>query len=297
MTREEAIEVYNGLINEKIKAAFEFFAPELAESEDERVRRALIEFLREAYSRGNAPEECAKWIVWLDQPKEQKSVEIEEIIRKARSEGRQEVIDHPEYYQLMREEALEKIDEEVFEKIGNSFRRGREVGFREGVESVKPADYCSVRDDFDLDGNLNQKPAWSEEDEKHVLSIFGDFRQDVVPDEEDQYWLKKKLESLRLQPKDEWSEEDIAHRNFILESLEDQIRFCKKDAEGVYYAKQIRTAQNWLKSLRPYWKPSEELLDALDIVANLPELEYYGGIKDKIRELYKQLKKRYESNR
>ena len=78
MTREEAIEVYNGLINEKIKAAFEFFVPELRKSEDERVRHALIEFLREAYSRGNAPEECAKWIVWLDQPKEQKPAEWSE---------------------------------------------------------------------------------------------------------------------------------------------------------------------------------------------------------------------------
>ena len=78
MTREEAIEVYNGLINEKIKAAFEFFVPELRKSEDERIRHALIEFLREAYSRGNAPEECAKWIVWLDQPKEQKPAEWSE---------------------------------------------------------------------------------------------------------------------------------------------------------------------------------------------------------------------------
>ena len=45
--------------------------PELAESEDERIRKELIEFLREAYSRGNAPEECAKWLVYLDKPKEQ----------------------------------------------------------------------------------------------------------------------------------------------------------------------------------------------------------------------------------
>ena len=82
----------------------------------------------------------------------------------------------------------------------------------------------------------------------------------------------------------EWSEEDEIHRNFILESLEDQIRFCKKDAEGAHYAKQIRTAQNWLKALRPqpkrdckdcamflngkctkpHWKPSEEEIGALN---------------------------------
>ena len=49
----------------------------------------------------------------------------------------------------------------------------------------------------------------------------------------------------------EWSDEDELHRNFIMESLEDQIRFQKKDAEGAYYTKQIRAAQNWLKSFRP----------------------------------------------
>ena len=44
MTKEEAIEVYHGLINTKIKEAFEFFAPELAGSEDERIRRTLVEY-------------------------------------------------------------------------------------------------------------------------------------------------------------------------------------------------------------------------------------------------------------
>lgn len=45
MNREEAIEVYNGLINQKIKEAFEFFAPELRESEAERIRKATIKLL------------------------------------------------------------------------------------------------------------------------------------------------------------------------------------------------------------------------------------------------------------
>ena len=62
----------------------------------------------------------------------------------------------------------------------------------------------------------------------------------------------------------EWSEEDETHRDFILETLEDQIRFCKKDAEGAHYVKQIRTAQNWLKSRSPFWKPSEEQMGTLE---------------------------------
>ena len=59
------------------------------------------------------------------------------------------------------------------------------------------------------------KQEWSEEDEIHVRSIFGDFRQDVVPDEEDQDWLKKKLESLR--PSWKPSEEQMEALKWLVE--------------------------------------------------------------------------------
>ena len=54
----------------------------------------------------------------------------------------------------------------------------------------------------------------------------------------------------------EWSEDDEANKTCILESLEDRI----KDVDGVYYAKRLRTAQNWLKSLpeRFNLQPKEE---------------------------------------
>lgn len=76
MTRKEAIEVYNGLINTKIKEAFEFFAPELRESEDERIRKALICGLSEGLSEHNwqgfggaTIDEC---LAYLEKQKEQK---------------------------------------------------------------------------------------------------------------------------------------------------------------------------------------------------------------------------------
>lgn len=46
MTKEEAIEVYKELINPRIKEAFEVFAPELAENEDERIRKAIESVIR-----------------------------------------------------------------------------------------------------------------------------------------------------------------------------------------------------------------------------------------------------------
>lgn len=73
MTREEAIEVYNGLINTKIKEAFEFFAPELRESEDERVRKWLIQYIKDTHPIANywngAPT-IYDVLSWLEKQKE-----------------------------------------------------------------------------------------------------------------------------------------------------------------------------------------------------------------------------------
>ena len=116
----------------------------------------------------------------------------------------------------------------------------------------KPADYCSVRDKFDLDGNLKQKPAESS-NESVIQKAYKEGINDgiaLVKKQPEDYGLQKSVPiSCGHENGTGWSEEDEAHRNFILESLEDQIRFCKKDAEGAYCAKQIRIAQNWLKSL------------------------------------------------
>jgi len=81
MTREEAIEVYHGLINTKIKEAFEFFAPELRESEDERVREKLIRYIKNwkayEYNKGccfalwtSDKEECDEILAYLEKQKE-----------------------------------------------------------------------------------------------------------------------------------------------------------------------------------------------------------------------------------
>ena len=113
--------------------------------------------------------------------------------------------------------------------------------------------------------NLQPKQEWSKEDEKVLEAVdeslycyeSGKAPEVVAQIEAERLWLKslplnlkKKNEDVAKLCSNEWSEEDEAHRAFILESLEDQIRFCKKDAEGAYYVKQIRTAQNWLKSLK-----------------------------------------------
>lgn len=90
MTREEAIEVYHGLLNQKIREAFEVFAPELRESEDERIRKALITLTKvprkEIFEAQGITKEQA--LAWLEKQKEQKPADLvkEEYI-KNRNDG------------------------------------------------------------------------------------------------------------------------------------------------------------------------------------------------------------------
>ena len=74
---------------------------------------------------------------------------------------------------------------------------------------------------------------------------------------EDTRKYKQKLFDLIQKPA-EWSEEDDIHREWILECLADGKRKVPE------YAEQYQSAFNWLKSLRPSWKPSEEQMKVLD---------------------------------
>lgn len=89
MTREEAIEVYNGLINTKIKEAFEFFAPELRESGDERIRKELVAFFIEVQNREGKEGywhdlEVGHILAYLEKQKEQKPVDYDAELKKCK---------------------------------------------------------------------------------------------------------------------------------------------------------------------------------------------------------------------
>lgn len=136
-----------------------------------------------------------------------------------------------------------------------------------------------------IDSSMETKPAeWREEDEKHINSIFNDFKQNVIPDEEDQEWLKNRFKSLRPQPKQEWSEEDKKTLNAIisvLKEIKSQPLKRLEDWDGYI---------NFLETLRPSWKPSEEQIYSLGTVVNGMEESDFGVSKN-LRDLYEQLKK------
>ena len=84
MTREEAIKEIKSwdFLEGKEIEAIQTLVPELAESEDERIRKELIEFIqwsvdrrfmREDFHQAKRPSE---WIAWLEKQKEQKPTSI-----------------------------------------------------------------------------------------------------------------------------------------------------------------------------------------------------------------------------
>lgn len=64
--------------------------PELAGSEDERIRTQLLDFLEHLHSQGSTMDfdvwskaDCANWIVWLEKQKKQKDSERERLMKDA----------------------------------------------------------------------------------------------------------------------------------------------------------------------------------------------------------------------
>ena len=166
---------------------------ELKESEDEMIRKWLIKEIKATHD--------------YDSPTSRKCVD-----------------DALAYLERQKEQKL--VDSEKnFESIDNAFRRGREVGFREGVESVK------------------QHTGWSEEDERLLtkLMTFVDIEcfdrecngQEVID------WLK----SLRPQPH--------------TVTIENATKFGNLEYE--------RGVKDGIQSEKGrHWKPCEEQLLALN---------------------------------
>ena len=168
-----------------------------------------------------------------------------------------------------------------------------------------------------------QKPAWSEEDEK-IKSCIGLALTDVDEQRFKDFGTTLKdclswLKSLLPQPKSEWSEEDKDYYDTIVRKLEvigddsglssNQIKFLREHCplsrsewneedetiiEGACSALEIyghTKLAGRLKSLRPSWKPSEEQMSMLRAVINDPNNSGAESCQLALRGIYEQLKK------
>ena len=138
-----------------------------------------------------------------------------------------------------------------------------------------------------------QKPAeWSEESNEVILKAvellnrYGNSLCNGSPEKANEvYKVADSLKSLRTQPKQEWSEEDEKMRQHIISDLR-EFRDCETDEELISdYEDEI----DWLKSLRPHWKPTQEQIELLEKLSNYGG--HYGYQNLELQKLVTQLKK------
>lgn len=174
------------------------------------------------------------------------------------------------------------------------FKKMHEAGYKWDAEKkeLKKIEQKTEENKGNLGGISSN---WSEEDEMFLFNITKDLekleKESKIEQLKDVYskeisWFKSIKD--RVQPKQEWSEEDKI-------ALDDALWCCKQaasiakdenDMGNIWYA------ENWLKSLKPqkYWMPSEEEIIALTEVAFINESAVGKERKKVLEELIEKLK-------
>ena len=217
MTQEQKAKAYDEALEKARKyrdeegfTEMEDLFPELAESEDERIRKTLIHIVKGA---------CDKYGI------------------KYRGD------DITEEKLLAYLEKQKPADGKELLYVSN---KSYNIGYRDGKMAAE------------------QKTAkWSEDDEKK-LELVTDFVFDFYPDPVMKYKLKDWLKSLCPQPKSKWSKEDNNIMEQIIMDYEGEIRRLSNSTIDRQLKPIYQKRIDWLKSLRPSWKPSEEQIGALN---------------------------------
>lgn len=224
MTREEAInEIRSWAIpSEKGREVLETLIPELAESEDERIRKKCITII----SKWTTKEDRDECIAYLEKQKD---------------------------FQAKVEQRMEYL----WDKLPDAHRV--EEGNCTPEEWKALGAYMELEMNFDKgseEEQKEQKPDTRDADDLQLLGFIYDLLNEI--EWKDNWAMSKdeclrRLNNYRPQKPAEWSEEDEKLLDFWLDVIDrndwrmDE-NFCKASREFI----------NRLKSLRPHWKPGEE---------------------------------------
>ena len=211
MTQEEKAKAYDEALEraKKLKEGFDGYNanvaiieqifPELRESEDERIRKWIVNLLHELHYNQTAQPMALKAIEWLEKQKEPENTSASVMapscweVEQKPYEPKNWPADKDNLTQ--EQKPAECIEDSV--KFEEGFKTGRESGLRDGQKYVL--------NNLDSYG-LCKVAEWSEEDEKNCNRIirFLEPHKTFFPTkeikEEMQNWLKNRLKSLRPQP-------------------------------------------------------------------------------------------------
>jgi len=204
----------SGLID--VREELKSILNESQEDKDERIRKEILEYFHQFENEELRRVNISDWIAWLEKQDPKKH-----------------------------EEELEK-----------AYKTADEVQYRKWYEDAKR--------EFEKQGE--QKPAWSEEDDDNIMMIedrLSDYldyiREDSTLTKHQKNCLKEKvigyvnwLKSIkeRVQPKQEWSEEDEEMFDAIIADIQFTQKAHTHEVNQVVYEREI----DWFKSLKERMK-------------------------------------------
>lgn len=302
MTREEAIKnvktFFEGIgisLCNLTKESFNTLIPELCESEDERIRKEIIEFINWAESRGSVrndwhQKKCpGNWIAYLEKQKEPKS-KIDACGFPLRDEGESAC----SYLERCLSPDMRNIWYEACSEIKEKQKEQKPTEWSEDIirKAVKEVGLTQHQIDWFKTNVFPPKQEWNEEDIyiTNVLEyIVGKHRPDEIfkignKQGVSAYKICSWLNSLRSQPK---VEPTLLNENII----EAAIAFVEQNDHFNYWrGVDKNTVIKALHSLKPYWKPSKEQMEALK-EASASWMNARMGNAKLLKSLYEQLKK------
>lgn len=236
------------------------YFPELAESEDEKILKDIINFIKVSKPEWQNYRDYSSWIAWLEKRGEQKSVPdwMTKFLDELRT--KKNYFDWDEHKDI--EGGILAIINWMNPTYFNEKEGGQEPIEWSGKIGVKHAE-GKLKEMLDRKENS----AWSEEDENKLNEILLDIELSRAIHlhspkgtfDSRKKWLKSIKDRVQPQPKQEWSEEDETIKERIIDELKE------KKIIGVLGKSSYDIIENWLESIRPqsHWKPSEEMLEAL----------------------------------
>ena len=272
MTDKEKAWAYDGALN-RAKAAIDNAAdkdlvkgivtaifPLLRESEDERIRKELINFILYK-AKGVSEEQEHSWVVYLYKQK----INTEGDFARGYDCGYEACLNShgAEWFEKQKEIPMPNSTE-LIEMWDKEKKMLKEKDFRDDAWRIA---YNAFMDGFAKGTCVKfekqkERGPLTKEEEYILHRIIEHLEDETCPSEwisllHDIYCLpyekqKEKKPTNSEKPK-EWNEEDVAMIKRVIERIEAEIQYG--DALTMAYGNQEIA---WLKSLRPSWKPSEE---------------------------------------
>ena len=243
--------------------------PQLLESEDEKIRKTLISYFEWVKERDCKSEWNGLKVddirAWLEKQKEQKSIQCIEFTNEFENQISHLLAsvlnDEYEYNEGFVKHAAQSLLGYAKNKL-----KSDELDKIERLMKALQATNAQIGELVEENYKLKeQKQEWSEEDEENINTLIEVVHERMGLSEKRKQYYEKWLKSLRTKIKQEYSDEDEGRISDVLWCIEQARKVAKNENDmGTCWS-----AERFIKSLNPHWKPSVDQMKALHAVSGL----------------------------